>query len=215
MVSPDSQAYRARRQAETPLIVLCRFPGPALSPHIGVELFNAVLSNDRSDRSSFKNVLEELLFRRSRINSGNYRARASEEPFTVGKMGVTRDRCPIRDIIDPGQCNSARIFVAFLKTCGCRGNEFPNSVGADDMAASICPMARTGLRSPRLKAHKEKTVKRSLTEAKRNLGQTADHVRFHIESNHGELSSISSGQEALRFRRHFGSYVGNVGQKET
>src|SRR3979411_221265 len=30
MVSPDSRAYRARRQAETPLSVLCRFPGPAL-----------------------------------------------------------------------------------------------------------------------------------------------------------------------------------------
>src|SRR3979490_1773286 len=32
MVSPDSRAYRARRQAETPLSVLCRFPGPALVP---------------------------------------------------------------------------------------------------------------------------------------------------------------------------------------
>src|ERR1700704_353057 len=31
MVSPDSRAYRARRQAETPLSVLCRFPGPALT----------------------------------------------------------------------------------------------------------------------------------------------------------------------------------------
>jgi len=31
MVSPDSRAYRARRQAETPLSVLCRFPEPALS----------------------------------------------------------------------------------------------------------------------------------------------------------------------------------------
>jgi hypothetical protein len=30
MVSPDSRAYRARRQAETPLSVLCRFPEPAL-----------------------------------------------------------------------------------------------------------------------------------------------------------------------------------------
>jgi hypothetical protein len=30
MVSPDSRAQRARSQAETPLIVLCRFPGPAL-----------------------------------------------------------------------------------------------------------------------------------------------------------------------------------------
>jgi hypothetical protein len=30
MVSPDSRAYRARRQAETPLIVLFRFPEPAL-----------------------------------------------------------------------------------------------------------------------------------------------------------------------------------------
>src|SRR5271167_2861131 len=31
MVSPDSQANLARRQAETPLIALYRFPGPALS----------------------------------------------------------------------------------------------------------------------------------------------------------------------------------------
>jgi hypothetical protein len=30
MVSPDSLAQRARRQAETPPIVLCRFPEPAL-----------------------------------------------------------------------------------------------------------------------------------------------------------------------------------------
>jgi hypothetical protein len=30
MVSPDSRAQRARCQAEIPLIVLCRFPGPAL-----------------------------------------------------------------------------------------------------------------------------------------------------------------------------------------
>ena len=42
-------------------------------------------------------------------------ARASEEPFTVGKTGVTRDKCPIPDIIDPGQCNSATTFVAFLQ----------------------------------------------------------------------------------------------------
>ena len=36
MVSPDSRAQRARCQAETPLIVLCRFPGPALrSPIAG------------------------------------------------------------------------------------------------------------------------------------------------------------------------------------
>src|SRR5260370_1329548 len=32
MVSPDSRAHRARRQAETPLNALCRFPEPALSP---------------------------------------------------------------------------------------------------------------------------------------------------------------------------------------
>src|SRR5947209_18012667 len=31
MVSPDSRAHRARRQAETPLSALCRFPEPALS----------------------------------------------------------------------------------------------------------------------------------------------------------------------------------------
>src|SRR5947209_12702493 len=31
MVSPDSRAHRARRQAETPLSVLCRFPQPALT----------------------------------------------------------------------------------------------------------------------------------------------------------------------------------------
>jgi hypothetical protein len=30
MVSPDSQANLARRQAETPLIALFRFPEPAL-----------------------------------------------------------------------------------------------------------------------------------------------------------------------------------------
>src|SRR4051812_41920836 len=30
MVSPDSRAHRARRQAETPLSALCRFPEPAL-----------------------------------------------------------------------------------------------------------------------------------------------------------------------------------------
>jgi HK97 family phage prohead protease len=30
MLSPDSRAYRARRQAETPLSVLCRIPEPAL-----------------------------------------------------------------------------------------------------------------------------------------------------------------------------------------
>ena len=98
-------------------------------PRIGVELFNAVLRIDRSDRSSFKNVLEELLFRRSRINFENYLARELEEPFTVGKTGVTRDKCPIPDIIDPGQCNSAITFVVFKKTCECRGNEFPNPVG--------------------------------------------------------------------------------------
>jgi hypothetical protein len=32
MLSPDSQAQRARRQAEIPLIVVYRFPGPALTP---------------------------------------------------------------------------------------------------------------------------------------------------------------------------------------
>src|SRR5258706_7018180 len=37
MVSPDSRAYRARRQAETPLSVLCRFPGPALNHICRVE----------------------------------------------------------------------------------------------------------------------------------------------------------------------------------
>ena len=83
------------------------------------------------------------------------------------------------------------------------------------MAASICPSVRTRLRSPRLKAQKKKTVKRSLTEAERNLGQTADYVRFRLESNHGGLSNISSGQEAFRFRRRFWSYLGIVGQKET
>jgi hypothetical protein len=31
MVSPDSRANLARRQAETPLSALCRFPGPALT----------------------------------------------------------------------------------------------------------------------------------------------------------------------------------------
>ena len=31
IVAPDSQAQRARCQAETPLIALCRIPGPALS----------------------------------------------------------------------------------------------------------------------------------------------------------------------------------------
>src|SRR6266702_4391753 len=31
MVSPDSRDYRARRQAETPLSVLSKFPRPALS----------------------------------------------------------------------------------------------------------------------------------------------------------------------------------------
>jgi hypothetical protein len=30
MVSPDSRAYRARRQAETPLSVLFKFASPAL-----------------------------------------------------------------------------------------------------------------------------------------------------------------------------------------
>jgi hypothetical protein len=30
IVAPDSQAQRARCQAETPLIALCRIPGPAL-----------------------------------------------------------------------------------------------------------------------------------------------------------------------------------------
>ncbi|MBX9661565.1 MAG: hypothetical protein K2X00_23645 [Nitrospiraceae bacterium] len=37
MVSPDSRAQRARRQTETPLIVLCGFPGPALSAAGGVQ----------------------------------------------------------------------------------------------------------------------------------------------------------------------------------
>src|SRR5580704_7102235 len=31
IISPDSRAQRARCQAETPLIVLCRFPRPALT----------------------------------------------------------------------------------------------------------------------------------------------------------------------------------------
>ena len=31
MLSPDSRAHRARRQAETPLSVPCRIPEPALS----------------------------------------------------------------------------------------------------------------------------------------------------------------------------------------
>ena len=31
MVSPDSRAHRARRQAETPLSALCSFPKPALT----------------------------------------------------------------------------------------------------------------------------------------------------------------------------------------
>jgi hypothetical protein len=58
MVSPDSRAYRARRQAETPLIVLFRFPGPALAkcraPHscLGTEAPNEarlLLLYDRKD----------------------------------------------------------------------------------------------------------------------------------------------------------------------
>jgi hypothetical protein len=32
MLSPDSRANLARCQAEAPLIALCRFPKPALSP---------------------------------------------------------------------------------------------------------------------------------------------------------------------------------------
>jgi hypothetical protein len=36
IVSPDSRANLARRQAETPLIALCRFPGPALNERTGV-----------------------------------------------------------------------------------------------------------------------------------------------------------------------------------
>ncbi|WP_247387173.1 MULTISPECIES: hypothetical protein, partial [unclassified Bradyrhizobium] len=40
IVSPDSRAYRARRQAETPLNVLCRFPEPALlSPELMREFY--------------------------------------------------------------------------------------------------------------------------------------------------------------------------------
>jgi hypothetical protein len=33
MVAPDSRAYRAHRQAETPLSVLCRIPAPPLRNH--------------------------------------------------------------------------------------------------------------------------------------------------------------------------------------
>lgn len=83
------------------------------------------------------------------------------------------------------------------------------------MAASICPSVRTRLRSPRLKAQKKKTVKRSLTEAERNLGQTGGYVRFRLESNRGGLSNISSGQVASGSGVDLGGYLGNVGQKET
>jgi hypothetical protein len=36
MVFPDSRANLARRQAETPLSALCRFPGPALRNGLGL-----------------------------------------------------------------------------------------------------------------------------------------------------------------------------------
>jgi hypothetical protein len=39
MVTPDSQAQRACRQAEIPLIVLYRFPGPALNPDMALAKF--------------------------------------------------------------------------------------------------------------------------------------------------------------------------------
>ena len=35
IVAPDWQGQLARRQAETPLIVLCRFPGPDFTPCSG------------------------------------------------------------------------------------------------------------------------------------------------------------------------------------
>ena len=43
MVSPDSQATASCRQADTPLIVLFRFPGPALSACVLVVAFCAVM----------------------------------------------------------------------------------------------------------------------------------------------------------------------------
>src|SRR3978361_901771 len=53
MVSPDSRAYRARRQAETPLSALCRFPDPSPCEALGGAGcgFYAWLARRRSQRS--------------------------------------------------------------------------------------------------------------------------------------------------------------------
>src|SRR4051812_49061508 len=59
MVAPDSRPQRARRQAEIPLIVLCRFPRPALTLPLITALFrlDEPLQKDRRSPShNLKNV---------------------------------------------------------------------------------------------------------------------------------------------------------------
>jgi hypothetical protein len=54
-----------------------------------------------------QNALWELLFRWTKINYENFQVRTPVELATTGKIGVTRGKCPVPDIIDLGQCNSA------------------------------------------------------------------------------------------------------------
>jgi len=55
MVSPDSRDYRARRQAETPLSVLCRFPEPALTVNKMINALKAPI--DEADAKAIKEYL--------------------------------------------------------------------------------------------------------------------------------------------------------------
>jgi hypothetical protein len=57
MVSPVRGDYR-RRQAEIPLIVLCRFPGPALCQHCNRLITFDTSSEDRNIRRALMSAKE-------------------------------------------------------------------------------------------------------------------------------------------------------------
>jgi hypothetical protein len=64
MLSPDSQAQRARRQAEIPLIVVYRFPGPALLPILVFPSFEKSLEErDQQTQIGIKQLVADVFAR--------------------------------------------------------------------------------------------------------------------------------------------------------
>src|SRR3990172_1545212 len=60
IVSPDSRAKLARRQAEIPLIVLCRFPGPALTTPDDT-ILHVIQEFDNQDKHQLLIVLSTVM----------------------------------------------------------------------------------------------------------------------------------------------------------